>query len=179
MSAIFFCYLLLLLVGYVDYLTGVEVQTGTLYLLVVASAAWNLKPRALIIHSIMTCVVWMALAGTFSQRWMFYWNTCNRLGTTALVAIVFCIIKATLDKQRQLIRELRHASLSAARLKELLPVCRICHTIQMGSEGESKLREFLQETTEIDSLGGICQSCLQRRGKRISEISIDRYFSPK
>ena len=49
-------YFFLLLVGCFDYVTGHEMHVGTLYLLVVATASWNLRPRQLVFHALATAV---------------------------------------------------------------------------------------------------------------------------
>lgn len=172
--------LLLLGVSLADYATGTEVQFGSFYLLAVALAAWNLRPRLVGVHAVLTVAVWMvvgSLAGLhFSRPWIWYWNTANRLGTIAIVATAVSIIKATLDRQRVLIRELGRTSLDASQLRELIPVCRVCHLLQVGPEYGEKVRHFLEEDPEADSVGGICPGCQRARREWIARIPVERYF---
>lgn len=172
--------LLLLTVALLDYVTGSEVQFGSFYLLTVAIAAWSLRPRALALYALTVVTVWIfagSLMGThFSQPWKLYWNIVNRLGTVVIVATAVSMVRATLDRQRRLIRELGQASLSVSELRELIPLCRLCHKGQVGPDYEPQLQRFLREDPDADSVGGVCPDCRRARAGRIANIPLGPYF---
>ena len=175
-------YLVLLLVGYVDYVTGYEVRFGSIYLLIVALAAWHLRALPLGIYSLVTVGVWTVanrLSGLhYSRAWIVYWNMGNLLGSIAITAICVSLIRTTLDEQHRLIRELRQLSLDARQLRGLMPVCRICDQLRTDSGYATEVAEYLRENTAADKIGGVCPECLQKRAERLASIPIEGYLQP-
>ncbi len=174
------CYVLLLTVGYTDYLIGYEMRFVSIYLLIVAVAAWNLRRGALAIYALITVTVWI-LANWYSglhytRTWLVYWNMGNKLASVAISAVTVSMIKATLDEQRRLIRELRILTLDTRQLRELIPVCRICAQPRMEAEYVATLNEYLRETHDAQGVGGVCSSCLHERIQRVANIQAQSYF---
>ena len=176
MNRVILSYVLLLSLGYIDYITGYEVRLGSIYLLIVALAAWNFRPLTLAIYSLALVAVWTTanrLSGLhYSRPWLVYWNMGNLLGSVGITAISVFVIKTTLDEQHRLIRELRRISLDTRQLRSLIPVCRLCGDQRSDPEYRETLKEYLQENADSDAVGGICTACLQARADRIARISV-------
>ncbi len=175
-------YLFLLLVGCLDYLTGHEMHLGTLYLLVVATASWNLRPRQLVFHALATAVLWSGaeyLSGVhYTKQWLVYWNTFNHLGVVTITATMVSKAKITLDRQQRLIRDLGQSLLKVSQFKELVPVCRLCHSLHLDDHYHLRLDELVQEGTDMESIGTVCPECLAARTARVASIPVESYFTP-
>ncbi len=176
-------YVLLLLVGCLDYATGHEMHLGTLYLLVVATASWNLRPGQLVFHALATSLLWSGaeyLSGIhFSRTWLACWNAFNHLGVVTITATMVSKARATLDRQQRLIRDLGQTLLKASQLKELIPVCRLCHEPQLDDHYRARLDELAQEGTDMESIGGVCPGCLADRAAHVARIPVRAYFTPE
>ena len=182
MFRVLFHYLLLLLISRIDYITGAEVKLGSFYLLIVALASWNLRPRALIVFAISTVAMWSTAEwfnGVHFTSWMLYsWNICNRAGVVAITASMVFKAKITLTHQQRLIRELRQTLLKISQFKELVPVCRICHHYHFDPDYQKKLEEITRDDLDKETIGGICPECLAAREARLESIPVTAFPQP-
>ena len=172
--------LLLFVVGGFDIVTGREVRVGSLYLLVVATASWNLRPRALLLHVALTSAVWQTaewMNGVhYPKTWQVYWNVCNRMGVIILTASMVYKARTTVEEQQRLIRELGQSLLKISRFKEMVPVCRLCHELHLAPEYNVRLAEILDEGADADTVGDICDTCFAARQERVANIPVEEYF---
>ena len=173
-------YLLLFLVGYLDYITGREVHIGSIYLLVVATASWNLRPVGLVVYAIATVVVWNITDSYLSvhdtARWLVCWNILNRAGVVGITASMVFKAKATARHQQRLIRELGQTLLKVSRFKELVPVCRLCHEIHLDEEYHAKFKEIVAEGADASTIGDVCPGCRAALTRRVENIPVEAYF---
>ncbi len=182
MRHILIAYTIILVLGYLDYITGYEVRLGSFYLLTMALAAWTMPRNAVIIFALATVGVWTSASLLSSphhfKKWLIYWNMANQLASLALTAVSVRMVRRTLDEQQRLIRELRRVSLDARQLREIIPVCRICDQLRTDEAYQTSLNEFLVEAREtcLGPLGGVCPSCLQARAEHIASIPVPEYF---
>ena len=180
MFRILFHYLLLLLVVRVDCATGAEVKLGSVYLLIIAMASWNLRPHALILFVIATVAMWSGAEWMngihYRTPWLYTWNITNRLGVVAITASMVFKAKVTLKHQQHLIRELRQTLLKISQFKELVPICRICHRSHLNPEYQTKLDEILRDEAERETVGGVCPDCMAERAARVDHIPVESYF---
>lgn len=180
MYRIIFHYLLLFLVARVDYSTGAQVKLGSIYLLIIAMASWNLGPRALILFVAASVMLWSRVEWLNGVRYatplLQCWNITNRLGVVAITASMVFKAKVTLKHQQHLIRELRQTLLKISQFKELVPVCRICHQSHLDPEYQTKLDEILRDDAERETIGGICPGCMAERAARVDHIPVESYL---
>ena len=179
MFRVLFHYLLLFLIVQIDYVTGAEVKLGSIYLLIIALASWNLRPRALILFAVSTVALWSTaewLNGVhFSSRMLYTWNIFNRAGVVAITASMVFKAKITLTHQQRLIRELRQTLLKISQFKELVPICRICHHYHYDPDYRNKLDEIIRDEVDKETIGGICADCLVERAARVERIQVTGY----
>ncbi len=174
-------YVFLFLVGYLDYLTGREVHLGSIYLLVVATASWNLRPASLFFYAVATVVVWNITDSFLSQhamaRWLVCWNIINRAGVVGITASMVYKARITVQHQQRLIRELGQTLLKVSRFKELVPVCRLCHEIHLDDEYRAKFQEIVSEGADASTIGDVCPTCRDALVRRVENIPVEAYFS--
>ena len=101
-------FLVTLLIGVMDYISGIEIAFAFFYLLPVSMAAWVSGKRGGIIISIESAAVWFIarrLAGEqLSHIWIPYWNAATRAGIFMIVTVLLSELHSVLDKEMKLAR---------------------------------------------------------------------------
>jgi serine phosphatase RsbU (regulator of sigma subunit) len=103
--------ILVLLVGWLDYLTGDEVSVVILYLFPVVLAAWYGGRVTGIAASLSSAVVWFmadfVLATEYSQALIPYWNAIVMFGIFALMATALSELRRVRERERKIAREIQ------------------------------------------------------------------------
>lgn len=93
----------ILLIGFVDFATGVETRTYPLYFLPVSLTAWFLGRRAAALSAALCAVSWLAsnyLAGLqFSSPWIWAFNVMMQGTSFMLVGQLIASLRATLARE--------------------------------------------------------------------------------
>lgn len=102
----FLGFILLLGVGYLDYVTGYEVAVSYFYLAPVLLVGWNINLRAGLIFSLLAAVIWLLndsllIHHTYSQPLIPYWNTFVRLAFFATFTFLSDRVKFLLERERE------------------------------------------------------------------------------
>ena len=101
-------FLVTLLIGVMDYISGIEIAFAFFYLLPVSMAAWVSGKRGGIIISIESAAVWLIanrLAGEqLSHIWIPFWNAATRAGIFMIVTVLLSELHSVLDKEMKLAR---------------------------------------------------------------------------
>jgi len=112
---IVFTFVLLLVVGTIDYITGVEISVSILYLVPVAISTWFLNKISGIITSIVGAIVWFSLdylaSGHYSLPIVPYWNTIVMLGIFLTLTFVLAALKKRLELEDKLAKEIQQGLL--------------------------------------------------------------------
>ena len=178
---LFLNYVLLILVGYLDYITGRDIHLGSIYLLVVATASWNLRPVGLVVYAVATVAVWNTTDSFLNlhatANWLICWNIINRAGVVGITASMVYKARTTVQHQQRLIRELGQTLLKVSRFKELVPVCRLCHEIHLDDEYRAKFQEIVAEGADASTIGDVCPTCRSALNRRVENIPVEAYFS--
>ncbi len=97
---------LLVVIGVLDYLTGLELSFSIFYLLPISLAAWLVGRKAGVALSIIATVAWLAadlLNGhVYSSPASFYWNSLVRLGSFLVVTVTLSALQASRTRQEEL-----------------------------------------------------------------------------
>jgi diguanylate cyclase (GGDEF)-like protein len=100
--------LFVVLLGFVDYVTGFESSFAFFYLLPVALAAWTISGTAGFILSIMCAIVWLVanlLAGEqYSNTLIPIWNALTRSGFYLIFTLLLSEFQQLLKRERSLAR---------------------------------------------------------------------------
>ena len=97
---------IVLLIGVVDYFTGVELSLSFFYLIPIAMAAWVLGKYTGLTYSVLSATVWLVsniLSGqTFSNMFIGVWNTLIRFGFYGVVTILLAELRNALEEEHLL-----------------------------------------------------------------------------
>jgi len=99
---------LVLAIGFADFLTGFELSFSLFYLAPISLVAWHAGGTSGIVISLMSALVWfvadIASGHTYSALWIYLWNTFIRLGIFIAVAMILARLKNSLIFEQTLAR---------------------------------------------------------------------------
>jgi len=106
---------LALLVGMVDYLTGLQISFSVFYTIPVAMTAWYIGIRYGILFAFLCTFEWLIadLRDTYVHPLIPYWNGIMRLVVFLLIALILSKLRDTLERERKA----QQAAALVARLK--------------------------------------------------------------
>ena len=101
-------YILIIVLGWVDYITGAEISLSFFYLIPIALVVWKNGKRSGIFAPLISTVVWFGsnrLAGdTYSRIIIFYWNAVVRAAFFLTTTFLLAEIRVLLEQERILSR---------------------------------------------------------------------------
>lgn len=99
-------FVLVLILGFIDYHTGFELSVSFFYLIPVTMAAWAINRKAGLTFSVLSATVWLTsnlLSGqNFTTLFIGVWNTLIRFGFYATVTVLLTELKHALEEERLL-----------------------------------------------------------------------------
>ncbi len=103
--------LLVVVVGIVDYVTGVELDFSALYLLPITLGAWFFSRRAGVFVSFLCAVAWYLAdfmsSPVYSHPLIPYWNALVMLVFFLTVALILSSLRQSIDHENKLAREIQ------------------------------------------------------------------------
>ena len=99
--------LLVLAVGWIDYLTGFEISLSFFYLIPIALVTWVNREKAGLWLSFLCAGIWLGasiLTGSYSSNFVLVWNMGVRLGIFLLVTMLMARLHSHLDLESRLAR---------------------------------------------------------------------------
>lgn len=158
--------LLLISIGYLDYLTGYEIGFFVFYFLPLGIAAWYHGKKTAIATSIIAAIVWHAadiLSGhAHSAEYIRYWNSIVRLISFTLFSFLLASLRTTFDKEVELNRELKKALTEIKKLTGLLPICASCKKIRNDKGYWEQLEVYIEDHSDAQFSHGICPDCAKK-----------------
>lgn len=113
------CLVMLMVLGWLDYVTGYELNLFIFYSLPVGIAAWYLGRWPGVLMSVASALTWWAADRSAGQKYssdfVLYWNSAIHVGCFLINAFSIAKTRETIDRQRELEAEL--ARLRAAESK--------------------------------------------------------------
>ena len=113
------CLVMLMVLGWLDYVTGYELKLFIFYSLPVGIAAWYLGRWPGVLMSVASALTWWAADRSAGQKYssdfVLYWNSAIHVGCFLINAFSIAKTRETIDRQRELEAEL--ARLRAAESK--------------------------------------------------------------
>ncbi len=150
-----FCILAAILVLFLDYLTGKNIEFPILYALPVGIAAWNLKKPMAYASSI---ILPLTRAG-----FLYLWNDIQTVPVVlintsiivfALLAYAYLISKTALQK-KSLEKKVKI-------LTGILPICSGCLKIRNEKGEYERIEKYVSEHSEAQFSHGLCRDCAKR-----------------
>jgi hypothetical protein len=162
------CLLLLLLLGWVDYITGYELGFFVFYALPIGLAAWCLGCWPGIWVALGATIAWWladAFAGAKYSSWFyFWWNSAIHFAAFVINAVTIAKIKVELRQRDDLAAKLeasRQALRAAAMVLPSCPICGKAHP-RTGRNGQAELRDLARGNADLSA--ALCGDCAHPRG---------------
>ncbi len=104
-----FSYMLIVIIGLLDTITGYVLGFSIFYLLPIVVMAWTSGPGQAILVSFVSAFVWIAadlLANhEYISLFILFWNAGIRLGFFVIVSVILSKLKMSLERERMLARK--------------------------------------------------------------------------
>jgi glucose-6-phosphate-specific signal transduction histidine kinase len=156
---------LLLLVGWLDLVTGYELQFFAFYFLPVALAAWHLGRAAGLVASVACTIIWLIADVRSGHIYLhpshLYWNAAIRLSSFVVIALSMSTLRVTLCRERTLRAEVQKALGEVRLLRGLLPICSSCKRIRNEQGTWEQLEAYVRARTDADFTHGLCPECVR------------------
>lgn len=158
---------LLVLVGWLDYLTGPEVSFFVFYFLPLAFVGGYTTRKVAIGLSGAAAVIWFVVDHFLDEHvyawWMAqYWNALVRLMAFLIVALAFWYIQIQLEREQHLNRDLSAALATVKKLSGFLPICASCKNIRNDHGYWERIEAYIREHSEAEFTHSICPACMER-----------------
>jgi hypothetical protein len=155
---------LLLVIGWLDLVTGYDLQFFIFYFLPVALAAWRLGRTAGLLTAGLCMAIWLFAdvhsGHVYSDPVFAYWNGGIRLAAFLTVAVTLAKLRVTLRAERALRTEVESALGEIKQLRGLLPICSACKRIRDDKGTWVPVEQYVRARTEAEFTHGICPQCL-------------------
>jgi diguanylate cyclase (GGDEF)-like protein len=101
-------FMIIILIGIADYLTGEEVSSAIFYLLPVSLSAWFIGKGAALLISFISAITWITAdliaRKSYLHPLIHFWNTIMSLGIFLLVSYILSALKTSLEQEKILSR---------------------------------------------------------------------------
>jgi len=173
-SILVFVVLSVLVIGFVDYITGCELGFFLFYL--IAIAAWKVGPTSSYLISILSAIVWF-LSDIYSSPP--YCNVFFAISNGIIRLLAFLTIAYSTFKIQFLLGEKSETSqdsLSQVKtLSGLIPICASCKKIRDDKENWQRIEGYIEERTNAQFTHGLCPECV---GKLLKEAGVENLPQP-
>jgi hypothetical protein len=163
---IFFNIVVLLCIGFADYVTGYEIGISLFYMIPISFAGWfGGRSPSIIISSLSVLTIAAAdfMAGKeYPHFFVEAWNLLMRLGFFTVYGVVISLIKADLDERTRLVAELQKALSEVKQLSGFLPICASCKRIRDDRGYWNQIESYISSHSEAQFSHGICPECVRK-----------------
>jgi hypothetical protein len=163
------CWLLLIGLGWLDYVTGYEMSFFVFYSVPVGVAAWWVGRWPAIGLALGATVTWLLAdyfgGAKYSTPFFYYWNSTIHFLAFIINAVTIAKIKSELDQRHVLAAKLESARESFRVVSAQLPFCPGCGKPKeaAGDNGDAELAALAREHPEL--AGMLCAECRAGRIK--------------
>jgi K+-sensing histidine kinase KdpD len=170
----------LVLVGFVDYITGYELHFDVFYSMPVSICAWHLQRRYVVVTAILGALTWgyadKHAGHQYSSQVYWYWNILVRFSSLLLFGLVVQSLRYNFKKQarakrelEQTLADLRKSAAEIEKLQNQLQV--VCAwTQRIKIEGRwLTFDQFLQEHLHLKLSHGISPEAMSKLLKENEE----------
>jgi hypothetical protein len=155
--------LTILIVGYLDWLTGIEMNFFVFYFLPVSIAAWALGFTTSVYYSIFAALAWFAAdfyAGHEpSNPFYSVWDFSVHLTAFVIIGRSISQIRILLNREQQLSADLRRSLVEIKTLEAILPICCQCKKIRDDKGDWQQIEAYISTNTDTIFSHGFCPEC--------------------
>jgi len=153
----------LALIGWIDYITGYELQFFLFYFVPVTLAAWYTGRTLSVVVALVSAATWFyvdLLSGhPYSHPIYSYWNTIIRLVTFLAIGLALSQVRTMLDTEIRLRREVEKAMGEIKQLRGLLPICAWCKKIRNDAGLWEQVELYVRSHSAAEFTHGVCPDC--------------------
>ncbi|MCJ7595753.1 MAG: DUF4118 domain-containing protein [Desulfobacterales bacterium] len=164
----------ILILGFVDYVTGYEVGFFVFYFVPIGFVAWSGGAKRSYVAAVTSAVVWFFAdwfsGHPYSHTVAAFWNSGIRLVSFLMTGYIISRIKELLEKERQISNDLRAAQKQVKTLRDLLPICGNCKKIRNDKGYWQQIEEYLDMHSHALFRHGVCPECAQ---KLLDEVELE------
>ena len=158
-----FATLQLLLVAFLDHLTGARLHFFLFYFIPIAYRAWHLGKRAALGMATASAVIWWLIdivwIPTGDAPAIDAWNTVIRFAAFIVVALSISRTRSEVDRQKKINIELTDALSTIRQLTGILPMCVYCRRIRDEKQQWLPIERYLADHTDAQVSHGMCPQC--------------------
>jgi hypothetical protein len=153
------------LIGWLDYITGDELDLFILYFVPIIWAAWHTGARAGVMLSITGAALWfsanVSLGHAYVHPWFGVWGGMVMLTMFVAAALATGRIRFLLERERLLNRKLAEALAKVKKLSGRLPICIGCKSIRDEAGVWHEIEEYFTLQSEDDFVFSqqVCPHC--------------------
>ncbi len=153
------------LIGWLDYVTGDELDLFILYFVPIVWAAWNIGSRTGVGLAVFGTALWLwanAILGHAYTHVLFaVWGGMVMFATFSAAALATGRIHALLQNERRLNRQLAEALAKVKKLSGRLPICLGCKSIRDEAGEWRQIEEYFTVQSEEDFIFSqeVCPHC--------------------
>ena len=163
---IFISLTLLVIIGLVDYYTGIELTFYVFYFTPIAFMSWHLGFGWGMLMTAACTTTWFTsdrfTGHAYSDIIYLYWNTGARFVSFTIITLSFSTIRKILNEERELSAKLSTALRQVKQLAGLLPICAACKKIRNDKGYWEQIETYIEAHSEADFSHGICPDCIAR-----------------
>jgi len=163
------------IVGFLDWFTGYELNFFVFYFIPISICAWYLGLGGGIIMSLISAIIWfwvdILTQAPHSSQYYVVWNTLIRL--VAFLSIGYSVFKVNtlIASERSLITKLEQSLLEIKTMKAILPICCQCKKIRDKKGNWHQIESYVRDYTNTEFSNGYCPECGQKAMDSVKQIS--------
>lgn len=152
-----------LVLAWVDWRTGRDLNFFIFYFAPVSAAAWYLGLRTSVLLSLLSATVWYLAndMGGLPDTARFYaiWNTGIRLVSFLCIGFSIARMRQALDQEQAIAGALRKALSDIRVLEAVLPVCAQCKKIRNDEGTWEAMEAYISTRSDTRFSHGYCPEC--------------------
>ncbi len=158
--------LIMLVIGFLDYLTGFEYRTKIFYLMPISYATWFIGKKTGIVFSIwpvLTLLYSVIVSRTnYGNSPIEIWNIAMYLAFFIIVTVLLSKLRTTMQQRAGLITKLQNALNAVKELSGILPICANCKKIRDEEGYWHDVDVYISRHTNAEFTHGICRECANK-----------------
>ena len=154
----------ILLIGYLDYLSGFMLSLFPLYLVPLLIVAWHDRRSITILMSCIAGVI-LIVKDTmlkFAAPNYGYWDELIKFALLMAISYGVWEIRELIHEKDSINNELRRALSEIKELREMIPICAWCHSIRNDKGFYERIEVYLSQLTGAKFTHGICPACMEK-----------------
>ena len=152
--------------GWIDWVTGYELNFFVFYFVPVAWGAWTLGGAWSVFLALLSALVWLGaeiMSGhPYSSPLFLAWNTTIRLASFLAIAGSMSRVRNLLEIERRATDALHRSFSEIKVLEAFLPICAQCKKIRDQQGKWHQLEAYISQSTNTQFSHGYCPDCLHK-----------------